>query len=343
MRDNLEKLTDSLNIELINIRVSEELKLKTLEKCRRNEKVFIHKALMPITCTIAACLLMGIIIYPIYNKNNLVKNEQVIMNKSDKNIQAIDKPSKDLAIINNEGNTMEEKSIKIKSKEIVEESEKEANKSSKEKDEIIVLNENTDIAFKIKDSVDSEKKNEDALASSQSNITTINKGIMSSYGNSKDASSVGLPEEKQYDFTSKEEINMKNISLQEARRIFGESINIPAYVPLDFVIEKILVPEVQNGSSKLYEVVYSNDSQYFILSEYKNVHETNDLDSKVTEESEMIVNINKIPVKYTISESIDKNELPYTKLIWDDGARSYAVEGNAPWGELVNIISSIIK
>nr|MBK5236241.1 hypothetical protein [Clostridium sp.] len=84
MRDNLEGLTDAFNMDLKIIKVSEELKLRTLEKCMRNKKNSIHKSVLKVTCTIAACLLMGIIIYPIYSKNNELHNESITMDARDK-------------------------------------------------------------------------------------------------------------------------------------------------------------------------------------------------------------------------------------------------------------------
>lgn len=349
MRDNLEELTDILNLELLNIKVSEELKLKTLEKCKRNKRTFFDKAFTPMTCTIAACLLMGVMIYPIYNKSSLMKNQQMIMNTSDKGIEALDKPSTDSAILSNEANIIEDKSSKVKPKEIIEQNKKEVNESSNEQNEMMVLNEDPTIAFRMKSSMESEQKDKGISSINKGIIATVNEGIIDNDKNTKDDSSIASSEEKQNDLEPNEEVKMKVLSVEEARRIFGDSINIPSYIPIGFVMDKILVPEVQNGSNQLYEIVYSNNSQYFIIAEYKNINNASELDtnttldSKVAEGNNMVININKIPVKYTLCESIDNNELPYAKLTWDNGGSKHSVEGSAPLAELINIISSIIR
>ncbi len=59
---DLEELPDVINIELVDIKVSEELKLKTLNKCKTIKRTFFHKAYIPIACTMAACLFMGVMI-----------------------------------------------------------------------------------------------------------------------------------------------------------------------------------------------------------------------------------------------------------------------------------------
>ena len=344
MRDNLEELSDILNVELINIKVSEELKIRTLEKCKRNKRALFHKAFTPITCTIVACLFMGVIIYPIYNKSTSIKNDHTIINSSDKGIDALNKPNIDSAMLSNEADIMEDKSSEIKSKEIIEGNKAEVNKNRKEQKQVLVLNENTTIPFKMESPRSSEIKDKEGLGTNKGIVASINEGKIEKNTSMKDDSALVLQEEKQDNLDSKEEIKMKVLSLQEARIIFGEGINIPTYIPLGFDIEKILVPQVQNDSNKLYEMVYRNNSQYFIIAEYKYVNNSSEieLDLNIGENS-MVININKVPVKYIVYESIDGKELPYAILIWDNGGSVYSVEGSAPWAELINIISSTIK
>lgn len=342
MRDNLEELSEIFNVELINIKVSEELKLRTLEKCKRNKRALFHEAFTPITCTIAACLFMWLIIYPIYNKNNSIKNEQIIMNTSDKGIETLNKPNMDSAMLSNEADIKDDKSSEVKSKEIIEENKEEVNQNSKEQNPVLVLNENTTIPFKMESSRSSEIKDKEGLATNKGIVASINEGIIDKDTSTKDESAMVLPE-KQDDLAPKEEIKMNALSLQEARIIFGEGINIPTYIPLGFDIEKILVPEVQNESNKLYEVVYRNNSQYFIIAEYKDINDTSELDLNITEENSMVININKVPVKYTLYESIDGKALPYAIFIWSNGRSMYSVKGSVPWAELINIISSTIR
>ena len=100
---------------------------------------------------------------------------------------------------------------------------------------------------------------------------------------------------------------------------------------------------MQNDSNKLYEVVYRNNSQYFIITEYKDINNTSELDLNITGENSMVININNVPVKYIVFESNDGKELPYAIFIWSNERGMYSVEGSAPCAELINIISSTIR
>jgi hypothetical protein len=355
MRGNLEELTEALNTELINIKVSEELKLKTLEKCKRSERTFFYKAFTPITCTVVACLLMGVIIYPIYTKNNLINNEQITMNASEKSIEALDKSRIDPPSLSNEANITEGENSKAHSSEIVDQSQKKVNESSKEQKEqneekdIIVLNENPTIAFKAKGLVESEKMDKNSSPTNQGSRDTTSNSIIEKETDTKGGSTIALSEIQNNDVLPKEETKMKDLSLQEAREVFGGNIKIPSYIPKGFAMIKILVPEVESSSNKLYEITYSSDFQHFKITEYKNENNSNELGSSSNVQSEeahenyMVINLNNMAVKYTVSESIDNKEFPYVKLIWENSGRKYSSEGNAPWTELINIISSIIN
>jgi hypothetical protein len=352
MRGNLEELTEALNTELINIKVSEELKLKTLEKCKRSERTFFYKAFTPITCTVAACLLMGVIVYPIYTKSNLINNEQITMNTSEKNIEALDKSRIDPPSLSNEANITEDENSKAHSNEIVDESQKKVNESSKEQKEekeIIVLNENPTIAFKAKGLVESEKMDENSPSTNQGSRDTTSNSIIEKETDTKGGSTIALSEIQNNDVLPKEETKMKDLSLQEAREVFGDNIKIPSYIPKGFDMVKVLVPEVESSSNKLYEITYSSGFQHFKITEYKDKNNSNELGSSSNVQSEeahenyMVINLNNMAVKYTVSESIDNKEFPYVKLIWENSGRKYSSEGNAPWTELINIISSIIN
>jgi hypothetical protein len=342
MRDNLEELSDIFNVELINIKVSEELKIRTLEKCKRNKRALFHEAFTPITWTIVACLFMGVIIYPIYNKSNSIKTEQIVMNTSDKGIEALNKPNIDSAILSNEVDIMEDKSSEVKSKETIEENKDKVNKKSEEQKQVLALNENTTIPFKMESPTEREIKDVEGLGTDKGIVTNINEGIIDKDISIKDERTVVLPVEKQDNFGHIEESKMRALSLQEARIIIGEGINIPTYIPLGFAIEKVLVPQIQNDSNKLYEVVYRNNAQYFIITEYKDINNTSELDLNITGENSRVININKIPVKYIVYEVNDGKELPYAIFIWSNKRIMYSVKGSIPWSELINIISSTI-
>lgn len=354
MRDNLEGLKDICNMELKSIKVSEELKLKTLEKCKRNKKISINKVFLPITCTIAACLFMGVIIYPIYNKINLMHKEQITMNTSDKDIKTLDNPSVDGEMFKERANITEAKNNKTISKEIVEKNQKVVNNNSKEQKqekEMAILNEKPIVPFIMRSSVQSEKKGKD-ISHDDKDIILDGKGDVIDKEKSINDDNINplvVSNEKDDNLNSNEEIKMKNLSLQEARKIFEDNMKIPSYVPKDFVLEKILVPEVDNNSYKKYEIIYNNNSQCFNITEYKDINHSDELDpnssleSKGEEENNMIININKIPVKYILRESTDNKQLPYVKLTWEDMGKKYSVEGNVPWAELINVVSSILR
>ena len=354
MRDNLDGLTDTFNMELKDIRVSEELKLKTLGKCKGSKKNSIGKSILPISCTIAACLFVGVIIYPIYNRENLTQKEQMTMKTRSKEIKPLDKPFIDPEMQENQATITEDENNKTVGKETVQKNPKEANKSNKEEkqqNEMIVLNEKPITPLKMQSSIQSEKEDRD-ISGEGKNITVATKGEIIDKESTKDdnkSNSLVLSEENDNALDSDKEIRMKNLSLQEARKIFQNNLKIPSYIPKDFVMEKILVPEVDNNSYELYEIIYSNNSQYFKITEYKNINNNAGLtpnsipQSKVTEENNMIININKTPVKYVLAENVDNKELSYVKLTWESMGIEYSAEGNAPWAELINIVSSIIR
>jgi hypothetical protein len=353
MRDNLEGLRDVLNIELKSIKVSEELKHKTLERCKVNKKFSREKTFLPIACTIAACLFMGIIIYPIYNKGNSIDNEKVAINTSNKDFKGLDEQAMDTPTVNNKVSSTKDNSNKIISSQIIDE-QKTVNGSSKvqKQEEIIVLNENPIMPFKIQNSTEGEGRNNGISVDNNNSIADTNVGLTDNEKNTKDDSkntSLVLSEKKETDLELREEVNMKTLSLQEAREIFQNNIEIPSYIPRNFIMEKILVPEVESSSYKLYEITYKNSLQSFKIIEYKNINYTSglaqssDIEAKVPEKYNMVININKIPVNYAFSESTNNKELSYTKFTWMYMGRSYSLEGNAPWAELINIVSSTIR
>lgn len=352
MRVKLEELPKALNIELINIKVSEGLKLKTLEKCKKSERISCHKAFIPITGTVAACLLVGIILYPIYTKNNVISSEQITINTSEKAIKALEKSIIDSPILSSEVNITEDENIKTRSDEIVEESQKkveENSKEQKEEKEIIVLNEKPEITFKEKALVREEEMDKSILPTKQGNEYDISNNIGEKEKGTKRDSEIALTQIPNIDELTKKETKMKDLSLQEAIKVFGDNIKIPSYVPKGFDLSKILVPEVSNSSNILYEITYSNNLQYFKITEYKDVDNGSEVDSNSNVQSEeskenyMVININNVAVKYRLSESIDNKEFLYVKLIWENSGRNYSSEGNTPWTELINVISSIIK
>ncbi|MBW9156700.1 hypothetical protein G9F71_019685 [Clostridium sp. FP2] len=339
MRDNLDEIRDIFNIELKDIKVSEELKLKTLEKLDKNSRRSTNKAFIPMTLTMVACLFMGFIIYPIYNKNNLMKNEEITMNTRNQEIKILKEPYEDTVMIKDKTKITEDKDkiTEDKPSKIVEENKKLVNKNSnqkKQEKQTIILNEKPVIPFKIESSVSEDKKEKDTIVATNEVIDS-EKLIIE---DNKDKSVVL---QKKSDFKFNEETKMRTLSLQQAKNIFGESIKTPVYIPKDFVMEKILIPEKYDDSCELYEIIYSNNSQYFKITEYKNIKNSGP-ESKVAEESIMIMNVNKISVKYILQPSIDNKELPYVKLFWEKDGKKYSVDGNTPWAELINIAYYIV-
>lgn len=353
MKDNLQELTEVFDMELKNIKVSEELKLKTLEKCKRSNMGLMNKTFSPITCTIAACLFIGVIIYPIYNKGNLMNKKQITMDTRKKDINKIDKPYMNEPLITEEADITEDSNNAYIDNQIVEEGQKQANKSTEEENiekEMVVLNEKSIAPLKIQaseESVDKDKTTSDAdkdtILATNGDIAQKDKSLAS------DASSIAVPEEKEDNLNLSENTGMKVLSLQEAREIFEDNIKIPSYVPKGFAMQSILVPEIESNSYELYKINYTNNFQYFKITGYKNISKSvtlapsTSLQSKEAEENNSIININKVPVKYTISENIDEKELPFIKLTWEYYGKQYGAEGNLPWAELINIVSSIIR
>lgn len=355
MKDNFEGLTEIFNAELKNIKVSEELKLKTLEKCQGSKKISMNKGFVPITCTIAACLLMGVIIYPIYNSNNLMNKEQIAINTSEKGITEIDKPHMYEAMPKKETDVTEDPNNKIINNEKVEKDQKEVNKLSeeqKQEKEKVALNEQSLASLKIQSSEESKNKDKAILSEDKDIVVATNGDISDKEKSIKGVeNSITFSKEKGDTIHQNDETKVKVLSLQEAREIFQDNIKLPSYIPKDFYMESILAPEIDNNSSETYEIIYKNNSQYFKITGYKNTNTSNiatlvpnsGLESKDVEENNAVININKIPVRYTISEGIDDKELPYVKLTWENCGKEYSAEGNVPWAELINIVSSIIK
>lgn len=338
MRDNLDELIYIINSELKEIKVSEKLKLKTLEKLDENSRSSLHKAFIPIILTTVACLFMGFIIYPTYNKNNLISNTVITMNTSDKDIKALKEPYMDATMTKDKADTKEDKPNGI-----VEENDKVVNKNVKkpqQEKETIILNEKLIIPFKNESSMLSNKNDKNIIVATNKDVIDSGKLIKE---DTKD-NSLELPKENE--LQPIEGNKMRTLSLQEARNVFGDNIKIPFYIPKDFVMEKILVPEISKNSYILYEIIYSNNSQYFKITEYKNdsdeLNKNSSIESKVDEEYIMIININMTPIKYILKPSTDNSELPYVKLFWEDGGRRYSVDGNAPWAELINIVYYIL-
>nr|MBK5235518.1 hypothetical protein [Clostridium sp.] len=317
---------------------------------------------------------MGIIIYPIYSKNNELHNESITMDARDKGIKRLEEQPKmnqqaymDKSILKEKTDITEDEKNKTIKSEIVEENQKqvnktesntiESNKNSKElktEKKIIVLNDKPIMPAKMESSIKSEKKDKDIVYENQDIIVATTTDIIDeeklTEDNNKNNSAIlcdeidlaksGLAENK--------ETNMRNLSVQEVRNFLKSNIKIPTYLPRDFIMEKVLVGADSN-SYKSYEIIYSNNSQYFKITEYKNANyngglvPNSSLASKTAEENNMIININSVLVKYILCESIDNKDLPYANFTWVNMGKTYTAEGNAPWAEIINIVSSIIQ
>lgn len=384
MMDNLEGLTDIFNMDLKNIKVSEKLKLRTLEKCMRNKKNSIHKCVLKVTCTIAACLLMGIIIYPIYNKNNELNNESITMDARDKGTKTLEEqpkmdhqPYMGESILKEKTNITEDEINKTFKSEILEENQKQVNKiesniiesniiesdkKSKElniEKKIIVLNDKPIMPAKM-GSIKSEKKdisyeNQDIIVATTTDIIDEEKLTKNNNKNNPAISCDETDLAKSY-LVKNKETKMRTLSVQETRDFLKSNIKIPSYIPKDFIMEQVLVGADSN-SYKLYEITYSNNSQYFKITEYKNTNYNSELrkdsnkelrkdsnkELRTVTENNMIININNVLVNYILCESIDIKDLPYVKFAWENMGKKYTAEGNAPWSEVINIVSSITR
>ena len=352
MMHDLEELPDVINIELVDIKVSKELKLKTLNKCKTIKRTFFHKAYIPIACTMAACLFMGVIIYPIYNKSNIMEKQQITMNTSEIDINKEDKETMDSTSSSNEDDIMKNQNSRIGSNEMVDENQKEVNESVKEKNDINGSKDNSIVALKKETVGEDDKKGESMVAVGKDAIDTTNGDTIQNDKYIKDDSestSIALSEGNVKVLAPDDGVKMKSISPQEAIKIFAGDIKIPTYVPMGFALEKILVPEFNYNLNKVYEVIYNNNSQYFKIVKYNNTNISGDLSSNaapekgLTEESNMVINLNNIPVKYAMYEGTNIMESTFVKLTWEDRGIRYSVEGNASFGELISIVSSIIK
>ena len=353
---DLEQLTDVINAELIDIKVSEELKLKTLNRCKKNKISFFYKAHIPIAWTMVACLLMGVIIYPIYNSSNSMKDKQITRDTSEKEIDIADKQSMDSANSINENDIMKNQNSEIASNEMVDGNQKDVNESlkvSKEENEVSALKDNSTIALKKETSGEGVKKDQSMVAVGKAAIENANGDTIDNDKDIKDSSgntSMVLSEENVKGLAPNDGVKMKPLSPQEAIKVFGGDIKIPNYIPNGFVLEKILIPEFNYGSNKVYEIIYSNNAQYFKIVKYSNINivgevssNATSLENKTVEESNMIINLNNMPVKYTLQEGINITEPTFVKLMWEDRGMKYSVEGNATFAQMISIVSSIIK
>lgn len=347
MRD-LEELTDAINIELTDIKVSEELKLKTLNKCKTMKRGVFYKSYTPVACTLAACLFMGIIIYPIYNKSVLMKNQEIYMNTTEDDIKISQEQEIRSAMADDEEPVMESRSSEIASSESIYEIQRKVNESEKQSQNQI--GNNSTVALNKSDPLEIRPKEKNELAKSSGNTYATNGDTIDK--NIKDNSagaSVEQSEDKNNALKANNEINMKNLLPQHAIKIFSGDIKIPSYVPYGFTLEKILVPENNYISNKIYEIIYNDNSQYFKIIKYNNININSEsssgaiLEKTSSEESTMVINLNNIPVRYKVYEGVNVMEPAFTKLVWVDRGISYSVEGNAPWTELINVVSSIIK
>lgn len=302
MRDNMKNFRDESNEILKNICVTDELKRKTLERCRNkrcsNRRLLKLKPVL-IVSAVFAILIFTFKLYNFSHKTDIARN---YVKPTQKYV--------DKSINNDHKETKDNQTLREISK-------------AKETENPIVQDK-------------SNAKNSTNNVSSNKNTTIQNKNILPQNTDNYKAESPGTSQEneKEDDKNHSGDLSAvrpsgvassaESLSMKDAEKYFESKVLLPSYVPEGFELSNISIP---CEGVKSITIKYSSNSKYFIIQESKSL-------SGLKGDKILYIGSSKAYVNYfKYDQSIS--------VSWIMNNVEYSLYGNIQENSLIDIANSI--
>lgn len=322
MKDNINNLKEMTDFVLKDIHVTKELKIKTLEKCKKEKSIKlkplwatgISAALITFTVTGYQYFYDKIEKKYNYSKSNIeepIKNMDTIIKKSNSN-------SSELA-----HNTLNSPPYK-----------EDFNYKQTPKDYSIpdASKTNNSSELKINKSESVIKNSENNIVNNKSSENVNSKGTSSEIS-SEDKSNIDKSSSDNTELAPDKNIknSFNTTTLAKAEKHFGSNIAVPKYIPEGFELTDISIPE--DTSKETYvSMIYSSDKGYFKITQNK---------STIYNGSGKKINFNGIAA-YLTEEKKDYISNPSTvQLTWIKKDIQYTISGNISTDSIITIAKSI--
>ncbi|WP_416176582.1 DUF4367 domain-containing protein [Clostridium sp.] len=335
MKDNMKFFRDMANSALDDLHVTEELKEKTLKRCKTNYKTKIRIGMKP-SFLAAICAALFAFTTTGYNNlfsKNISKKYNLSISTTEQKLEDIGNIIKN-SIINPSSNEDDLKSDSTNNTKYS--YNKNLNKDSEN-------TKNTKDTKDIKENVTEDKSNQNLEKASQIKITNKESNESSEISeknvieeNTTEATNDQNPQistenkeiNEKEDSTEKDQSKDKVSSLSEAPEVitisdaeksFDSKVCVPSYIPDGFNLDSIDLPD--NDSEKFVVMNYSSDKSHFTIRQDRNINFNNNVGEKiyigairaycvwVENCSEFRISCNKNSIQYVIQGNLSKDTL----------------------------------
>ncbi|WP_446898974.1 DUF4367 domain-containing protein [Clostridium sp. LBM24168] len=330
MRDNMKFFKDIVNSSLEDIHVTDELKEKTLNKCKKENRIRIRPTYVAGICAVFIAFATTGYNYLFPNKINkkyslnISATERQLENLGNLIKNSIINPSPNNATLKNNKYAYDKKYTKKSAKS---EDLKNANKIN---DKIDTNLKNKDILNPEKDSTAKNDKTEDKIESKdeQSQIsydTSKNKqpdeseNVSSNQISTEKSSSDKSETVEKNDSNSISSISPHLMNMNSVENSFGQKVTTPSYIPDGFKLINITIPD--NDNEKFVKMNYTFKDKHFTIRQDRNIDFNNNIGEKlyitgiraysswVENCSELRIALNKDNIQYVIQGNISKDIL----------------------------------
>lgn len=337
MKDNMKNFREDSNLILKDVYVTDELKIKTLEKCA-NKRRSKAKPLIAATASVAILIATFIVNYFSHKSpiaNNYVNKAINYEYKDSIHSETPKEPSKitdnkDLAKSNYSSLKDENDSkASIKSKNSTSDS-----KSSKSSTVDVAADTVKQSTNNTTDNTTEQNTNnttkQDINTTTEQNTNSTSK--LSRPSDNISQNGVGTKESKGISVSSSVSDNLtfadEPLTMEDAKKYFQSKILIPSNIPEGFDLTDISIPDDKLNCISLR---YSSKSTFFELLQSKNL-------SKLEGTKVVSIENNKA---YVSSVKDEKSNTIITKITWITNNIQYSLSGNLPDNSLINIAKSI--
>ncbi|WP_368490214.1 DUF4367 domain-containing protein [Clostridium sp. BJN0013] len=318
MKDNMRNLREITNLVLKDIHVTEKLKDSTLKKCKRKKRL----KLKPIYAIgiFTAIIVFTLIDYQYYyaNFHNDIAKKYIYNNPIARvSIKALDK------IIGKSTDT-ELKTTEDKSKKSIPSTENSSINSE------ISQNTKKDVDSNSNSTSDSNINNNNTTKDPQPKLNDNTEYIAKNENPEPEDEPITNPTEELNKNTT---ISPDMVSLANAQNYFGGTISMPSYIPENFKLTDIHIPE-DIETEKIITIDYSSpENKYFKLTQSKK------LSSSIPGEK---VSINdEIQGYIYINNGSAASDSPIVQIAWTKDNIEYTLYGNISKESIISIAESI--
>lgn len=312
MKDDLRTFKDTVNSNLSDIHVTDELKNKTFRECKSNKKVKPAY----VTAAITVFMIFTTASYNHFFPNktnrmyglNMITTEEKLHNIENMIKDSIISPIQNNNNLNNKSNKNNYAYNKNKSSKL-----NENNKDSKNTTVNIqnTANEQIDKTISKDKSTSAEEPTEESA--------TVNKEIPKDSSDEKSYSAVNKisSENESNSNSSKPDVSL-------AEDYLGEKLNMPSYLPDDLKLNNI---NISKSDDKSVNINYDSKGSHLNINQGKNSTKDNEGEK---------IDINGVEARSCWVES--KSEL---RITWNKDNTKYTIQGNVPKSTLIDVAKSM--